>query len=161
MIVSLPLIAKSVKVNRLRLVLVASISLIIVTNATFMMGLMSSARILVTVLVFLFTFIPISLTFLETVSRTNQSLSLFRSLGAKKRTVVVSLLISLAAAGAAGALIGALAGSLLLVSVQGAASLLHPFPQLLLQAGYVLGSFGGGIAAATIFWVLLSWNRSD
>ena len=163
MTVSLPLVAKSLKVNRLRLAQVASISLIIVTNATFMVGLMSSsARLLVSALVFIFTFIPIFLALLETVSRTNQSLSLFRSLGAKRLTIAASLLVSLVGAGSVGALVGALAGSLLLVSVKGGVSLLlRPFPHLLLGVGYVLGSFAGGVAAAIIFWAIFSWNRSD
>ena len=161
MIVSLPLVAKSLKVNRLRLAQVAFISLIIVTNATLVMGLTSpSSRLLVAALVFFFTFIPISLALRETISRSNQTLSLFRTLGGKKLTIAASLLVSLVGAGVIGALAGALAGSLLLVSVQGTAPLLQPFPHLLLGAGYVLGSFGIGAAAAIVFWAMFSWNKS-
>lgn len=161
MIVSLPLVAKSLKVNRLRLAQVASVSLITVTNATLMMGLAtSSERPLIAVLVFLFTFIPISLAIRETISSSNESLSLFRSLGAKKLTVAASLLVSLVGSGTVGALVGAAIGALLLVGVQGA-SLLHSFfPGLLLETVYVLGSFVGGAVAAIVLWVMLSWNRS-
>jgi hypothetical protein len=158
LIVSLPLVAKSLKVNRLRLAQVAFISLVIVTNATFLIGVAgSSARLLVAALVFFFTFIPTSLALLETISRSNQTLSLFRSLGAKKLTIAASLLVSLLGAGAVGALVGALAGSLLLAGVQGTASL---FPRFLLEVGYVLGPFAAGAVAAIIFWAMFSWNRS-
>ena len=127
-------------------------------NATLTMGsLGSSATLPVAALVFIFTFIPISLALLETISRTNQTLSLLRSLGAKRLTIAASLLVSLVVAGVVGALSGALAGSLLLVGLQGTASLVHP---LLPEVGYALGSFAGGAAAAIFFWAVFLWNRS-
>jgi len=125
------------------------------------MGLTSSSATLpVAALVFIFTFIPISLALLETISRTNQTLSLLRSLGAKRLTIAASLLVSLVVAGVVGALSGALAGSLLLVGLQGTASLVHPLQRLLPEVGYALGSFAGGAAAAIFFWAVFLWNRS-
>jgi ABC-type lipoprotein release transport system permease subunit len=156
--------AKSLRINQLRLVLTASISLIVVTNATFLIRtLSSSGSLIVPALVFVFTFLPIFVVLLEAMSRSNQSLSMFRSLGAKKLTVVSSMLMTLVGAGLIGALAGAGVGLLLAGAYSG------PFPALSLTSSgtlpiiqgtaYVLVSFVAGLVAAVLVGVRFSWNK--
>ena len=159
--------AKSLRFNRLRLALIASVSLIVVTNATFLIEVLSSsASILVPVLVFCFTFLPVYVVLLETMSRSNQSLALFRSVGAKKLTIAASLLVSLVGAGMLGAVVGTLVGLLLAgtyvvispTAVVGLASTIRILP-LAQGVGYVLGSFVAGLATAILFGVVFKWNK--
>jgi hypothetical protein len=164
LIFSLPLAAKSVRFNWLRLILTASISLIVVTNATFLIGTLSpSGGLMVPVLVFVFTFLPIFVMLLETMSRSNQSLAVFRSLGAKKRTVAASIAVTLVGAGLIGAVVGACVG-LLLGSAYAEISpviALRSIESLPIIQGveYVLASFIAGLAAAILVGVRFSWNR--
>lgn len=144
---------KSLKLNRLRLALTASISLMVVTNAILLVN--SSKGLLVPALVFVFTFLPVYVLLLDTVSHYRQNLTLFRSMGAKKITVAASLLVSLVSACFAGAFAGILVGLMLtLVSP----STIHALP-ILVGIGYVLGSFVAGLAAAIIVVVMFSWNK--
>jgi lipoprotein-releasing system permease protein len=162
--VSLPLVAKSVRINRLRLVLVASISLIIVTNATFLIRMLSpSGSLMVPALVFVFTFLPIFVVLLETISRSNQSLAVFRSLGAKKLTVTASILVTLVGAGLIGAIAGAgvgllLAGAYSEISPVIALSSVGALP-VIQGIEYVLLSFVAGLATAVFVGVRFSWNN--
>src|SRR5437879_748415 len=110
-VVSFPLVAKSARLNRLKLVLVASISSIVVINATFLISLLNATgTLIVPALVFSFTFVPFFVILLETLSRSNQSIAVFRSVGARKRAVAVSILVTLVGAGLVGAVAGAALG---------------------------------------------------
>jgi Na+-transporting methylmalonyl-CoA/oxaloacetate decarboxylase gamma subunit len=164
MIVSVPLMEKSVRFNRLKLALIASISLIVVANATLLVRMLSSSgSLMVPGLVFVFTFLPVFVVLLETMSHTNQNLTVFRSVGARKRTVAASILATLIGAGLVGALVGAGIGVLLagaytattpviaLTSI-GAVSVIQ-------GTAYVLVSFVAGLATAVFLGVKFSWNK--
>ena len=161
-LVSLPMLAKSARLNRLRIVLVASVSSIIVINATFLTRTLNASGVfMVPVSVFAFTFLPIFLILLETMSGANQSIGVLRAVGAKKGTVAATLLVTLVGAGLVGALGGEALGQLLAFAypwVSPATSSVDAVPTAQ-GAAYVLASFAAGLAAGVVAGVRFSWNR--
>jgi ABC-type lipoprotein release transport system permease subunit len=164
-VVSFPLVAKSVRLNRLKLVLVASISSIVVINATFLIrSLNAMGTLIVPALVFGFTFIPFFVILLETLSHSNQSIAVFRSVGARKGMVTASILVTLVGAGLVGAVAGAALG-LLIEGVYAQLSLsVGPSPltdavPIVQGTAYVLASFMAGLAAGVVAGVRFSWNK--
>ena len=162
-VVSFPLVAKSARLNRLKLVLVASISSIVVINATFLIRLLNATgALIVPALVFGFTFIPFFVILLETLSRSNQSIAVFRSVGARKRTVAASILVTLVGAGLVGALAGAALG-LVLEAVYAQLSSVRTSPltdavPIIQGTAYVLASFMAGLTAGVVAGVRFSWD---
>jgi hypothetical protein len=158
-IVSLPLVAKSVRLNRLKVVLVTLISSIVVINATFLIRMLNATgAFIVPTLVFVFAFLPFFVVLLETLSRSNQSIAVFRSVGAKKGTVTVSILVTLVGAG----LVGAVAGAALGLLLGGAYALDSPLTDavpIVQGTGYVLASFVAGLTAGVLAGVKFSWNK--
>jgi lipoprotein-releasing system permease protein len=156
--------AKSVRFNRLKLALVSSISLIVVANATFLIRMLnSSGSLIVPAVVFIFTFLPVFVVLLETMSRSNQSLAVLRTVGAKQRTIAASLLLTLVGAGLVGALVGAgvgllLAGAYAAVSPVVALTSIDALP-IVQGTIYVMAAFIAGLAAAIFVGAKFSWNK--
>jgi hypothetical protein len=168
--ISIELAAKSLQLNRSRVVLVASISAIVVTNATLLISILDVpvGIAIVAGLVFSFTYLPVLIILLEIMSRSNQSVTVFRTLGAKKMTIAMSVLIALVGAG----LVGAIAGEAVGLMLVGAYSAFSPAALSSLKTvdgasaapmaqgvAYVLASFLAGLAAAGFTGVRLTWNK--
>ena len=162
--VSLPLLTKSARLNRLRLVLVASVSSIVVIDATFLIQIVSaSGAIIIPISVFAFTFLPMFLVLLEMMSGGNQGIAVFRSVGARKRTIAASILVTIVGAG----LIGALGGEAVGLLLAGAYAAVSPVAALdsaaavppIQGATYVLASFAAGLIGGVIAGVRFTWDK--
>lgn len=163
---SFQLVAKSVRVNRFRLALIASICSIIVINATFLIHIVDElGRLVITGLVFIFASLPTFIMLLDTMSHSSQSIGVFQALGAKRYTVTTAVLVSLLGVGMVGAVAGAMLGLLLtntyasLSPVSFATFGRVSATQLLLSTAYVLASCAAGIVTGVILGVRISWGK--
>jgi len=161
---SLQLITKSLSLDRLRLALVGSISLIIAINATFVMeALGGRAAALVPVLVFTSSFLPTLIVLMEMRPRYNQRIPALRTIGAKKSAVRTAILVALTGAAFAGASVGVVAG----LAVTGVTAFFSPpsflqlgVVQVVSGTAYILVSCVAGVAAGVLVGVGETWDKS-
>ena len=163
---SFQLMAKSLRVTRFRLALIASVSSIIVVNATLLIHILGDlGRLIITTLVFVFAALPTFIVMMDIMSHSNQSIAVFQALGAKRHTITTAVLVSLLGVGMAGAVAGAMLG-LLLTNVYANLSpiSLATFgstrtTQTLVNIAYILVSCAAGIGVGVVVGVRVTWGK--
>ncbi len=163
---SFQLVAKSLRVNYLGLALVASISSIIAVNATVLTQVFNDVgRLIVIPSAFVFVFLPTTIIIAEIMSRSRRNVTVFETLGAKRRTVTTALLVGLVVVGLVGATAGAILGLLLTNVYSGlspastAAFRAAGAIEVLFGVVYVIIACVCGIAAGVLFGVRISWSK--
>lgn len=145
------LIVKSLLIDKIQIGLITTVVTIITFNSTLLYTMLNGqGRLLVILFTFLSTLPPISLILISNLKgRLNQNIDVFKTLGARNRTIITSLLMELVLIGIAGTFIGTLFAILIAFFCS-----FFSIPPFILTFGYDIILFVGYILLSSILSII-------